>query len=81
MDELKDEAVRLLLLAISGAGAMTFIAGALAERVADEFNSGEGGGDRHRGQSWSGERRAQPSAGGGPASALNASRFATAESE
>lgn len=81
MGVLNEDDVRLLLLAISGAGAITFIAGPLAERMTDEFNSGEGAATVIEGRVGAVSAERRPSAGGGPGFALNASRFATAESE
>jgi hypothetical protein len=81
MDALKEVDVRLLLLETSGAGATTFIAGLLADRMADEFSSGEGAATLIDGSVGAVREERKPSAGGGPGFALNASRFATAESE
>jgi len=81
MGVLKEDDVRLLELAISGAGAMTFIAGLLVERMVDEFNSGDGAATVIEGRVGAVSAERKPSAGGGPASALKASRLATAESE
>lgn len=50
-------------------------------RLADEFNSGEGGTALIAGSVGAVREERRPSAGGGPGFGLNASRLATAESE
>ena len=73
-------ATSLARLDTSGAGGMTLGVRALWERLVDAFNSGDGC-TALSGRDGAMKFERKPSAGGGPGSGLNASRFATAESE
>jgi hypothetical protein len=78
--------VRVLECETSGAGGTMLAVRALGERLADGFNSdgfksGEGGMALVVGRNGVVRVERRPSAGGGPGLGLNASRFATAESE
>ncbi len=74
-------AVRILSLETFGAGGMMLVVSVLGPRLADEFNSGEGGTALIAGRGGAVREERSPSAGGGPGFGLNASRLATAESE
>jgi len=76
-------AVRILSRETLGAGGTMFVVRTLGVRLADEFNSGEGGTALIviAGRVGAVREERRPSAGGGPGFGLNASRLATAESE
>lgn len=65
----------------SGAGGTMLGVRLFAARLADEFNSGAGATTFIDGKTGAVSVERRPSAGGGPGFGLNASRFATAESE
>jgi hypothetical protein len=74
-------ALRGLVRPTSGAGGTMLAVKLPAVRLAAAFNSGEGGTALIAGSSGAVREERNPSAGGGPGLVLNASRFATAESE
>lgn len=81
MGALTDGKARAFARARSGAGAMALAVKLSGLRVRVEFNSGVGGTTAGTGREGAVNVERKPSAGGGPGTGLNASRFATDESE